>query len=487
MRNILFEQQKSFIKKAFLFLFSILISAQYLQANEDYYNISIQVKGIKNDTGILAYYYENNKYIQDTLYFNEKGIANIKGKKSYGNGVYLIAFPKLNYKYFDIILKETHFSLSTDTSNLALKMKVTNSLENKAMYDDMHFAIPNGQKLDSLKKVLNKTNPEDKNYTLLKNTIENNAENIRKHRIDIVKKYPNTFYASLLNIMLSPLVPIEQIEGKEWKDTIQTVEYIKENYFNIINFSDSGYVRTPIFKNYLNQYFDSYIFPVPDSIIQDLDILIKKAELGSPLMYRYILNTLYDKYSKSQIMGYDKIFVHLAENYYLNGKTPWSDEENLKKVKSYVEDIKPTLIDNIAPNFYFKDSNLVDYNFYKLLDNNAYTLLIFWNSDCGHCQKEIPLLKGIYDTLKNLDVQIVSISTEQTDSTFIKFAKENCHQNWIIGWDPNGTSAFRREYNVVTTPRIFIIDRNEKKIRAKNLPTIDVYSYIQFLIRKSNR
>ena len=186
-------------------------------------------------------------------------------------------------------------------------------------------------------------------------------------------------------------------------------------------------------------------------------------------------------------MGYDKIFVHLAEKYYLSGKAPWSEEENLKKIKSYVEDIKPTILGSPAPNFTFKDSNLVDLNFHTLLDKNRYTVLVFWNSDCGHCQKEIPLLKGIYDTLKNLDVQIVSISTEQTDSTFKKFVRENCDKDWVTGWDPNGTSAFRREYNIVATPRVFIIDRKEKKLRAKNLPTNDLYGYIQFLIRNEEK
>lgn len=470
-----------FTKKNTTILVLILWLYYLVPASDRNFDIKIQVNGIKNDTAILAYYYENNKYIQDSIYFNEKGIATLKGKKNYANGVYLIAFPKLSYKSFDFIIKETQFSLSTDTANLGLNMKVSNSLENKALYSDVHFAIKNVTENDSLNKLLAQYKETDANYINIKKLIEKNRDESTANRQKIIANYPNTLYASLLKIMLSPIVPENQKKDKEWIDTAFTVNYIRDNYFHSIDFNDSSYVRSPVFKTFIYQYFDNYIFPVPDSIITYADKLIALAEKGSPLMYRYILNILYDKYSKSQIMGYDRIFVHLAEQYYLNGKAPWSDEENLKKVKNYIEDIKPTLIGNIAPNFSFRDVNLNAINFYSLLDKNDYTVLLFWNSDCGHCKKEVPILKSMYDSLKNIGTQVIAISSEQTDSTFKQFAKENCHQDWIVGWDPYGTSAFRREYNVVTTPRVFIIDKKEKKIRAKNLPTKDIYGYIEFL------
>jgi thiol-disulfide isomerase/thioredoxin len=475
------------VKKYISILLFIIVCQVSVFAADRVFDIKIQVKGIKNDTALLAYYYEANKFIQDSIYFNDKGIAYIKGKKDYANGVYLLAFPKLGYKSFDLIIKESQFSMTTDTLNFIANMKIVNSAENKALYDDVSATVLIGQKMDSLRKIYNTLKETDLNYLPVKNQIDKHADEIRTHRQKIITKYPNTLYTSLLSMMLSPIVPEQQKNGKEWKDTTTTVSYIKENYFNIIDFKDSSYVRSPILKTFVHQYFDQFIYPAPDSLIIYVDKLIDKASNGSHLMYRYVLNLLYEKYSKSQVMGYDKIFVHLAEKYYLSGKAPWSEEENLKKIKSYVEDIKPTLLGSPAPNFSFKDSNLVDLNFHTLLDKNRYTVLVFWNSDCGHCQKEIPLLKSVYDTLKNLDVLVVSISTEQTDTTFKKFVKANCHQDWVTGWDPNGTSAFRREYNVVTTPRIFIIDRKEKKLRAKNLPTNDIYGYIQFLIRNEEK
>lgn len=474
--------------KFYLFIFITILTGQAVFSTTKNFDITIQVKGIKNDFALLAYHYETSRFVQDTIQFNDKGIASIKGNKNYPDGVYIIAFPTLDFKFFDLIInKETKFSLTTDTIDLPMNMKVSNSIENEALYNNLKYSIPLGFKIDSLKKLLKDLPDSSKTYKNIIEKIETQTKLTNEHRASVIEKYPNTFYASLLKMMQAPepIIPKSYYtKNKEWKDTVTTVSYIKEHYFDIIDWSDSAYVRSPIFKQFINQYFDLYIFPLPDSIIPPLDNLIAKAAQGSPLMYKYVFNIVYDKYSKSQIMGYDRIFVHLVDKYLGNGKTPWIEGDQLKKINDYAEDIRPVLIGNPAADFTFKDSNYVDIKFHALLDKAEYTILVFWNSDCGHCQHDIPLINAKYDSLKTLGAQVVSISTEQTDSTFRAFAAKNCNLNWITGWDPNGTSAFRREYFINATPKVFIIDRKEQKIRAKNLPIADLYGYLEFLKNK---
>jgi ssDNA-specific exonuclease RecJ len=82
------------------------------------FNIQISVKGMENQKGILAYNYGDKKFIADTLQFDQNGLAKINGKKDYEDGIYLMAFPTLDLRSFDFILRETNFQLSTDTSAL---------------------------------------------------------------------------------------------------------------------------------------------------------------------------------------------------------------------------------------------------------------------------------------------------------------------------------------------------------------------------------
>ncbi|MDB5228533.1 MAG: hypothetical protein JWN78_2726, partial [Bacteroidota bacterium] len=94
----------------FLFLFTILAFSE-----EKNFNISITVKGMENQNGILAYYYGDKRFVKDTIRFDAKGNGVIKGKQDIPAGVYLIAFPSMRYNSMDLIIKEASFSLSTDT------------------------------------------------------------------------------------------------------------------------------------------------------------------------------------------------------------------------------------------------------------------------------------------------------------------------------------------------------------------------------------
>ena len=67
--------------------------------------------------------------------------------------------------------------------------------------------------------------------------------------------------------------------------------------------------------------------------------------------------------------------------------------------------------------------------------------------------------------------------------------KEFIQQNDLI-WtnlaDPYFRSNFRKEYNVVTTPTIYVLDRN-KKIIAKKLGVEQIPGFIQNRVDRENR
>ena len=64
-----------------LFIVTIFTTISFSQ--ERNFNISITVKGMENQIGILANYYADKRMIKDTLKFDINGIATIKGKKKH--------------------------------------------------------------------------------------------------------------------------------------------------------------------------------------------------------------------------------------------------------------------------------------------------------------------------------------------------------------------------------------------------------------------
>jgi thiol-disulfide isomerase/thioredoxin len=463
-----------------LSLLFILVFTSISFAQERNYNITITVKGMENQIGVLAYYYGEKRYIKDTLFFDDKGIAAIKGKKSIPNGVYLIAFPSMRFNAFDIIMQETTFSLSTDTFNFIKNATIKNSAENKQMFEDMQYMIPLGQKNDSLQKLLKLAEKGSPEYTALIAEIDGISKDITTHRKASAKAYPKTFYTKLLNIMLDVEVP-EAPRNKDGSlvDTFYSFHYIQQHYFDAIDFSDSGLIRSPVYQGKFLKYFDSYVIPQQDSITAAIDRVLTKASVNKE-MFQFCLNELFMKYAKSEIMGHDAIYVYLAEKYYLSGAAWWANQSSLTELRDRVEALKPTLIGKSAPNFFVQDSSGKFQMFHDFVPKNKYSILVFWNSDCGHCQQEIPLLKQLYtDSLKQLGVRVFAVSTEQTENTFKAFAAKNCSPEWITCADMRGVSAFRKEYDVITTPKLFLITK-DFKIIAKNIPVKNLADFIKF-------
>jgi alkyl hydroperoxide reductase subunit AhpC len=112
--------------------------------------------------------------------------------------------------------------------------------------------------------------------------------------------------------------------------------------------------------------------------------------------------------------------------------------------------------------------------------NAKYTILVFWDPDCGHCKKEIPALAKNYDKLKSLGAVVYSVTTatyEEMDK-WKGFIKEHgC--NWINVGDPyfQGNPNFRKIYDISSTPVIYVLDK-DKIIRAKRLGQDQIEDFI---------
>ena len=115
-----------------------------------------------------------------------------------------------------------------------------------------------------------------------------------------------------------------------------------------------------------------------------------------------------------------------------------------------------------------------------------YTLLVFYAPDCGHCKKVLPKIKKVIDSLtskpqilskhKQIDAKVYAVQTEFDKEAWIKFIEEYKIEDWTnvcdIQTDPDGNPAassnWRDEYDIYSTPVIYILDE-DKKILAKRI------------------
>ena len=99
-----------------------------------------------------------------------------------------------------------------------------------------------------------------------------------------------------------------------------------------------------------------------------------------------------------------------------------------------------------------------------------YTLIYFWEADCGHCKKSTPALYEVYEKYKDQGVKAVAvhvINSVEGKVKWVDFVNEYEIHGWINCWSPYNND-FRDLYNLTSFPQLFILDK-DKNIKAKNL------------------
>ena len=116
--------------------------------------------------------------------------------------------------------------------------------------------------------------------------------------------------------------------------------------------------------------------------------------------------------------------------------------------------------------------------FSRLLTAAKRPILIFWDVDCGHCQKEIPVLQEVYkDLLKEkIDIKVYSVYTLFDSEKYKKYIDEH-KLDFINVYDASHFNNVIEKYDVYSTPVIYILDKN-KRIKAKRIAVDQVKTLI---------
>ncbi|MFC2138124.1 redoxin domain-containing protein, partial [Bacteroidota bacterium] len=255
-------------------------------------------------------------------------------------------------------------------------------------------------------------------------------------------------------------------------DSLFQYKYYKAHFFDNIDFSDNRLLRTPFVETKLKQYFTA-LPQIPDSLLPLIDNILLKAQADSTV-FQFTLSFLFNHFLKSNIMGMDKVYVHIGEKYYLSGLAPWADSSFISKLSDRVGKIKPNLIGNTCP-----DLRLVTVNnqWLKLHDVKAkFTILLFWEPSCGHCKKAIPKLYETYKKYKENGVAVFAVYTQFKKEEWTEFLEEKS-LDWINVYDPYNISNFRDLYDIYSTPVIYLLDE-DKKIVAKRLGAEDIEDFL---------
>ncbi len=464
--------------KKIVFLVSIFFLSGIVASAQDSYKITVRTNGFKDTVCYLGYYMGKFQYAKDTTQFDNKGVAVFENKSSaLERGVYFIVFP--NKKYLDFVInKEQNLSFDIDTSDIAGKAKVSGSRENQLFYDYNRSISKIGVEYERLRllKEQYETSEHD-SLPIIQAEMKKLNDEMLKIKEDFIRNNPETFVAKIFRLTTDPVLPEAPVKEDGTKDSLYLYTFFKEHYWENMDFTDGSLVRTPVFHGRLERFITQVVIQHPDSVIKELDLLIKKTE-NAPDLFKYVVWYLTFHYETSQIMGHDAVFVHLVDKYYRSGKAFWVSEASLQKILQRADKLSPILIGKIAPNMALLDTSLKAYT--QLWAIKAkYTVMIFWDPGCGHCKKEIEHINTFWkENGSKYDIKIYSVCTDTNLTSWKKLIEEKQIDDWI---NVNGTRSalgnYHELYDVFSTPLIFILDE-EKKIIAKKLSAEATTSFI---------
>lgn len=478
------------------FILPLLLFAAASLFSQGGYEIKINLKGAKDTMTFLAVYKFDKQYIVDTCKKVKNGAIVFKGKRDLEKGVYFLVGQE-KVKYFDFLVNEnSKFSITSDMADVVRNLKATGSKENEDFITYIRFMSTKNQEFAEV-RTKSKGMAKADSSKFVSEKMKAFNEEVKKFESDFMTQHKGTFLVDVLNIMNEKEAKDVPKASNGRPDSVFQYKYYKQHYWDGVNFKDDRLLRTPFFADRLKKYFDRIIIQVPDTISAEIDRVMNQSAPETD-MYKFLLAYFTPTYEQSKIMGFDRVFVHIIDTYIRTGKAKGVyDEKTSEKIIERGDILKPLLLESPAPDLLMIDTvrakqvNKMGFDtaktsqsITKLYYDNVqkltplfttlygvkakWTVLVFWDVDCGHCQTEIPkLLETYHEMKKKYDVKVFSVYTLQEFDKWRKYVIDK-KLDFINVYDPIHLNNIKQKFDIFSTPVIYLLDE-KKRIRAKKL------------------
>lgn len=452
------------------------------------HKIEFKIKDIPDRSKIqLAYHYGKKKLLQDTTRaFDNKFV--FEGSEPLKRGLYLVVIPEKGY--FELaITDDQHFTVQTSTEDFVSNMKITGHQENIAFYNYMNSNTDLNRDLRTKSESYNadscgQVKQGEPTYSQCQERrqeiIEINNQ-LEKSKADYISKYPDFLSSKMFRAIKDVDVPLFENEKDEAQQQLLRFSYYHDHYFDHIDFSETGLIRTPIFEAKINKFLDDMVYKVCDSARVSADQLLSMAK--DPEMFKYLLTTVTNKYEKSKVMCMDCMKLHLFQKYYIgDDRVDWISEDSEQKIKEEIWKLEHNQCGKVP--YPLTKSDLKGTKYDLMTVDAEYTIMFFWSATCGHCKKAMPKLRDIYNRIhEEYDVEVYSICIDDDKEPFKEFCEENNIQ-WKYNLVDDGTDKkYRTAYNVFSTPTVYLLNA-KKEIIAKK---VDVQTLEKMIIELENK
>lgn len=436
------------------------------------YRIEVTPEGVSSSEAYLAYYFGDKQYIKDTTAIKD-GVLVFEGEEALDGGIYLVVFPPEN-NYFEILVdQDQYFQVRTNASDFVGTMKVQGSEDNQLFYGDLQYLSTKRAELQTIQTAMKAAPAGSEEQARLKGELETLDKEVKGHRNQLIEEYPDNLFTKIILGTRDPEIPpAPKDENGNIIDSTFQLRYYKAHFFDNFDWADGRLLRTPVLFNRVNAYMTRLTNKFqPDSINKSLEYILDNAKANHE-SFQFLLAHYLNEYVESPYMGMDAVYCNLVDKYYRDEQlVDWIDSTARDKMITQCARITYTLIGNQAPDFQVKDLGGKPVTLSGT--PGEYVVVYFWDYNCGHCKKITPRLQKMVEkyNLADYGVKVITININgEVEDWKERIEEYNLDMEGAIinTEDIERKSYATAYYNITSTPRMFLLDKN-KKILAKQI------------------
>tara|TARA_Y100001978_G_scaffold68958_1_gene62013 strand:- start:900 stop:2453 length:1554 start_codon:yes stop_codon:yes gene_type:complete len=481
------------MKKGLLFIALFLVFSGYSQ------KISFKINNLKDTTVNLVKYFGEKLYYADTAIM-QNGHIQFDGKKQVP-GIYALWLP--GQKYFDFVYNNEDISMETTLPDLMGSLKVLKSEENKVFIPYIRFISSHKSQVNQLMNERSILEEGTKAYKDLSIQIDRINKEVKDYQNNLLVKHYGKLAAKVVKMSMEIEVPPPPKDANgNIIDSNFSFNYYRSHFWDNVDLTDDALVNNPVFHNKLKTYFGERMMVQHWDSVLNFAFPFCDALNPESRMFEYCVGWITSSFGKSKIMGMDKVYIEMLNRYYCTknskGEHPafWVSDDKFDELCENLSNKRRLTVGSVPPNLILKDTTDKNWqDFYSL--TSEYTILYFWDPECGHCKKTTPKLETLYQKkFKDRNVAIFAVGKaigedfdkwksfiRKNDLNFFNVAvtdelykqaqeaPEKLVQ--LYPGEPGKPTTleslnYQNTYDIFSTPKVFVLDK-DKKIIAKSI------------------
>jgi peroxiredoxin len=456
------------MKKVFVLLLSsvfitgLSFAQQQTINNPQDFSITMTLEGaLVGDTVLLQAYRPKREPI-DTAFVQEGGKFTFHSDTLLSAGMYGIG---LGGYAFDLFISEgapQAFSIQHNLNEGPASIQFTGSPENQAWIEYIRFIQEKQMQRQQLQQRVQDNAERLDSTALLNAQMESLVQEVKNKWAEIESAYSGKMFAlfisSIREVEPPPFTVADSVANQDsiYRDYYYT--FFREHFFDNYQFSSPYLLRMPFYTQALNTYFTRLVKSERPETIERIAWLLEKLEENKPL-YRYTVRELYELYKNVPYPELEGLYLDVGEKYIVGRPEMWDDASYVERVDRAISVAKTNPVGEKATDLKLNDLSGNAVSLYDV--QAAYTVLYFYNPECGACAEITPKVHKAYQTCKDKGVQVFAVYVDRARDVWMNYVTENKYLDWLNVWDADETANIYGKYDLHAIPMIYLLDKDK--------------------------